>query len=558
MSSWSPKTPEELAARIEAAEPEWQAYLFGGLTDVPEAAELVAEAVAAGAADVIARHETSYLTSEHIRGATLEAIDPLPGADTKVAVVTVPGAEFWRIQPGDPPEDRARVAAAEARLATLEAGPSRKATPTMPRTAIPPPQQHLVAHVVEADQVPTEVYTPSVITATPQHPPALAREPDILGQFAEELHKIGVAGERRAALLLYLAVTSRLLPRIVSVAVKGPSAGGKSFLAKQVINYFPPSAYYLLSGMSEHALVYDEAPLGHRMIVIYEAVGMAGDLQTYLVRSLLSEGHIRYVTVEKTKEGIRPKVIDRPGPTGLITTTTAVRLHPENETRMLSVTVNDSPAQTHAVLLAVAAGRELSGNVGPWHALQEWLVAGPTIVEVPYARTLAQLVPPVAVRLRRDFPSVLSLVRAHALLHRATRQVVNGVVVATVADYAAVRELVVDLVSDSAGMTVSEAVRETVKAVGDLTVAGSETSVTKLAALLHLDKASASRRVRSAIDGGYLQNLEDRRGRPYRLALGDPLPDEVTILPPADEVLRCCSDDGGGTNPETAEEPPDD
>ena len=394
-----------------------------------------------------------------------------------------------------------------------------------------------------------EVHTPSDNGATVQHLPALATEPDILARFADELHAIGVAGERRAALLLYLAMTSRLLSRIVSVAVKGPSAGGKSFLAKQVINYFPPSAYYLLSGMSEHALVYDEAPLVHRMIVIYEAVGMAGDLQTYLVRSLLSEDHIRYVTVEKTKEGIRPKVIDRPGPTGLITTTTSVHLHPENETRLLSVTVNDSPGQTHAVLLAHADGLELSGDVEPWHDLQRWLERGPVTVRVPFARTLAEAIPPVAVRLRRDFPSVLSLIKAHALLHRATRDVVNGEIVATIADYAAVRDLVADLVSDAVGMTVTEAVREAVGAVGDLTLAGGETSVTKLAARLHIDKASASRRVRSAIDGGYLQNLEDRRGRPSRLTLGDPLPDEVTILPLPDEVLRCCSDIGGGTNP---------
>jgi len=393
--------------------------------------------------------------------------------------------------------------------------------------------------------------TPSVNTATLQHPPALAREPDILARFADELHTIGVAGERRAALVLYLAVTSRLLNRIVSVAVKGPSAGGKSFLAKQVINYFPPSAYFTLSGMSEHALVYDETPLVHRMIVIYEAVGMAGDLQTYLVRSLLSEDHIRYVTVEKTKEGIRPKVIDRPGPTGLITTTTAVHLHPENETRLLSITVNDSPAQTHAVLLAYADDRELNGNVTPWHELQEWLADGPTTVKVAYATELAKAIPPVAVRLRRDFPAVLSLIRAHALLHRATREIVNGVVIATIADYAAVRELVADLVSDAVGMTVTEAVREAVHAVGDLTLAGGETSVTKLAHRLQIDKASASRRVRSAIDGGYLQNLEDKRGRPYRLLLGDPLPEEVTILPLPEEVLQCCSDTEGGIHPRT-------
>jgi hypothetical protein len=56
----------------------------------------------------------------------------------------------------------------------------------------------------------------------------LAQEPDILGRFAVELARSGVAGESRIVKLLYLALTSRLLDRPVSIALKGPSSGGKS------------------------------------------------------------------------------------------------------------------------------------------------------------------------------------------------------------------------------------------------------------------------------------------------------------------------------------------
>ena len=42
----------------------------------------------------------------------------------------------------------------------------------------------------------------------------------------------------------------------------------------------------------------------------------------------------------------------------------------------------------------------------------------------------------------------------------------------------------------------------------------------------------------------YLKNLEDRKGRPARLQLADPLPDELVILPPV-EVLTGCSVEGG-------------
>ena len=39
--------------------------------------------------------------------------------------------------------------------------------------------------------------------------------------------------------------------------------------------------------MSDHVLAYSEEPLSHRFLVIFEAAGLASDLATYLLRSLL-------------------------------------------------------------------------------------------------------------------------------------------------------------------------------------------------------------------------------------------------------------------------------
>jgi hypothetical protein len=392
-------------------------------------------------------------------------------------------------------------------------------------------------------------------------PPELAEHSDILASFANDVEAAGLAGERRGTCLLYLAITSRFLDRIVSIAVKGPSAGGKSFLVETVLSYFPSSAYHALSAMSERALAYDQEPLSHRMLVIYEATGMAGEMQSYLIRSLLSEGRVRYVTVEKTKAGLGSRTIDRAGPTGLIVTTTAVKLHPENETRLLSLTVSDSPAQTRAVLLAEARGTGLRRDVSRWHALQEWLAAGPTEVAIPFASTLATAIPPVAVRLRRDFATLLALIRAHALLHRATRQIVDDEIVASFDDYAAVRRLAADLIGEGVERSIPTTIRETVAAVSELARDVGDTSVGALATKLQLDKSSASRRARTALERGYLKNLEERRVRPPRLALGDSLPDELTILPEVAELERlhgCIPEVGDGRDVEasTAVVPP--
>jgi hypothetical protein len=262
----------------------------------------------------------------------------------------------------------------------------------------------------------------------------LAQSDSILERLDHQLTRLGVVGERRGAKLIYLALTSRLLDRPVSVAIKGPSSGGKSFLVESVLKLFPQSAFHALTAMSERALAYSSEPLKHRHLVIYEAAGMVGELASYLIRSLLSEGRLRYETVEKTKDGLTPKLIERKGPTGLIVTTTALRLHPENETRMLSLTVTDTREQTAHVFRALADGVRDDVDVTEWRALQTWLATGSASVVVPFAKDLASLVPPVAVRLRRDFKTVLTLVRAHALLHQATRRKDGaGQIIATLA-----------------------------------------------------------------------------------------------------------------------------
>ena len=383
----------------------------------------------------------------------------------------------------------------------------------------------------------------------PAEQPVLASEPRILDRLADDVARLGVAGERRVVQIVYLAVTSRLLDRIVSLAVKGPSSAGKSYLVSSVLRFFPPPAYHTLSSMSERALIYDETDLRHRTLIIYEASGLESEMQTYLIRSLLSEGIVRYTTVESGKGGLKPRTIEREGPTGLITTTTAVRLHDENETRLMSVTVSDSPAQTRAVLRAQAREQEPSIDLGPWHELQTWLADNVAPVRIPYLRTLAEAIPAVGVRLRRDFPAIKALIGAHALLHQMNRERdADGAVIASFRDYAVVHDLVADIVADGVERTVSPTVRETVDAVAAMDL-DLEVGVTTAAVgnELGLDKSAAHRRVRQALNRGYLRNLEERRFRPARLVVGDPMPEETDVLPALEELERlhgCTFDEG--------------
>jgi hypothetical protein len=305
--------------------------------------------------------------------------------------------------------------------------------------------------------------------------------------------------------------------------------------------------------MSEKALAYFEEPLSHRFIVLYEAAALTSDFTSYLLRSLLSEGHLRYRTVEKTPTGMRERIIQKEGPTGLIVTTTAVGLHPENETRTFSITITDTRLQTKQIMVEIAKtynGQSQSVSMRRWHDLQAWLQSGGSGVIIPYAVPLAEATATVAVRLRRDFSAVLTLISAHALLHQANRKRTKGQIVATYEDYGVVRDIVADFLTEGLETTVSPTIRETVTVVERLNVPGG-VSIAELAKVLDLDKSVVSRRVRVATARGYLKNLEDKNGVHARLVKGEPLPKDQQILPSVEALQDRCSVAGskGGIQP---------
>jgi len=385
----------------------------------------------------------------------------------------------------------------------------------------------------------------------------LAADPQILQRFGKEIVRCGLVGEDKIAKLLYLGLVSRLFSKPISMAVKGPSSAGKSFTVATVLRFFPQSAYHDLTGMTDHALVYMEEPLAHRFLVLYENHGIQGENGNYFIRSLLSEHRIRYETVESVKGELRSRLIEKEGPTGLITTTTAIALHPENETRLLSVTVTDTPAQTKAILERTAQDDHTIPDLSEWVALQEWLAQGPVDVTIPFAQKLASLIPPLATRLRRDFTVLLNLIKAHAVLHQVNRDRDDqGRIVATMSDYAEVRELVAEYFAEGIEATVSPEVRETVEAVKVLMDGYPDGVPSKqIEQRLQIDKATVSRRVKRARDRGFLVNLEEKKGRPMRLEVGDPLPDDLSILPDPALLMEeaCCTvaskTEGGPSSP---------
>jgi DNA-binding MarR family transcriptional regulator len=398
----------------------------------------------------------------------------------------------------------------------------------------------------------------------------LSQDPALLHRAIRALGDLGIVGEEENRGLLYLALLSAKMANPISVLVKGRSSSGKSFLVKTVLTLIPPRGYYELSSMSTKALVYADLDFTHRHLVLYEEDGLNNEEVLYLVRTLLSEGEIRYLTVEKTPQGkMAAREIHRPGPTGLITTLTKGLTKEDNETRTFSLYMDDSKDHTlrvvHALAVRESVGVRPEVEVAPWHALYEAL---PHVeVVVPFAPAIARLLdakdlPEDQTRLRRDFGRFLTLVKVVALLHHARREERGGHIVATLEDYALAYHLAarpmarsVHTVSPQA-LTLAVAVREVYEdklAKGDAPE-GVRVYVKELARRLRWATRTVQKWVDMADAAGLVEVQKDGTRLALRPVEGAPLEESsFRLLPEPERLARELGEGGRYVHPITGE-----
>lgn len=401
----------------------------------------------------------------------------------------------------------------------------------------------------------------------------LAETPDLMEQVIDQVQALGVVNERELITLAYIAGTSRVLAQPINPLVKGPSSAGKTFTSNRTLQLFPPESVNFLTSSSALSLVYDDSPLSHTILVVFEANQLQADEHStfsMLLRTLISEGKIVHqTTVEDPGSplGRRTVRIEREGPIALIITTTG-ELHAENETRMLSYHVTDSHEQTRGVIddLAARAKGEIAiiSDLTPFHDFQRWIALGPTDAIIPFAKKIAHKIPPTMVRFRRDVGALFNFIKASAILHQARRKIdERGRVVATIDDYRLAYPIFSKVMAESSGQEVTDAVRAVVELAAKRTTkptaksgstrftrSGLSSAASELAISSEqignetgLGKSSAYRAVLKAIDLGFLTNQETRRGKPFRLVLTHRVEDAGACLLPHPDAIAAESED---------------
>lgn len=389
---------------------------------------------------------------------------------------------------------------------------------------------------------------------------AVLGSPDPLDLVRNAITGSGYGGDMAPPLIVYLCMTTRLLPQRrgsmpAHLILLGPPSAGKTFALGTALRLLPQDAYISIEAGSPRVLIYDSTPIQHKVVIF----GEAGSIPTgednpaaSALRSLLQDGNLTYkVAVRDAETGdFTVRQIDREGPAVLITSSVR-RLGEQLQSRLFELEVPDSDAQVAASLKAQALV-EMHGVA----AADESLIAyqgylqtlAPIDIVVPFVDVLADMIAQniPSPRINRDFARLLSLVKAVTILrHKSRRQDAAGRFIAELEDYAAVYELVGDMFAASADGA-SLAVRATVAAtvalldakpsIGDVPAT---ITVGEIAARLGVNKSSASRTVKRACRSQWLLNDEGRNGHPARVRIGDPLPARAGLPLPKAVGDRC-------------------
>ena len=348
------------------------------------------------------------------------------------------------------------------------------------------------------------------------------------------LKSIYFAGDTSNAKLLFLASLTRFSKKPVSILIKGASGSGKSELMNTILRFIPEADKEVFTGMSEQSITFmEENSLRHKVLAIQEFSGLNNPAGNTNLRSLLSEGKIRRQTsITNAKDNnFNTQVNKVVGPISLFMTTTEKSIHPEDENRMISITVDQSPEQKRKVLLAKADA--FNGIIASQEVIKDMqaisIAYRKTLkkVEIPYVKKIAESMDTNFDQVLRHFDKILSLIEAHALLHQEDRGIKEGkIVIANEEDYSVVCSLLEPILSNQSKRVIDcdivrimKAIKEYGELKGDFLDSTPhdfdqlDTSNTFLAEKLQLSPSVVSEKCKKAKELGLIVN-DAPKGKP--------------------------------------------
>jgi DNA-binding transcriptional ArsR family regulator len=376
----------------------------------------------------------------------------------------------------------------------------------------------------------------------------LLAAPDFFQHLLHTMQQGGLVGEERNSQALYTVATSSVLPRPLNAMVKGKSSAGKNHLTNQVLRLFPKTAVREITSSSKTARNYGQDDFRNRIVYLQERNDAAGAIHP--VRLLISEGKLkRIVTVRENGEWATKTFVAN-GPIAAISTTTRDRIENDDETRHVSLWVDESHEQNRRIIRSYLSTQsaEKAEDVEVWrqaHRLVRERAAATKIVLPPWFSRIGDLVYDGSITVRRYLPAFVEVCRTLALLRSFQKSGDVATPPAQIAvdfvDYSVATILFDGVFVESLHRTADKnlptrlAVEEISKAKN-----GAGVSASELARHMKISEDRAYARLRSAGEAGIVERAnEAQRGnlKLYRTVdLPRIVPDPQTLFSQIDEI----------------------
>jgi hypothetical protein len=298
----------------------------------------------------------------------------------------------------------------------------------------------------------------------------IAHDPMLFKNRIDIVNKLGVVGEQKNIGLYFLAIDSCKLPMGIAgseaLALKnsGHYGAGKSFPMFMCLKLYSKNSYHLITSGSDKSLFNIEDGLKHKALILTEALALESNGKrdnelAYSIRTLVSEGQLKYqytgfrgkkrVTIVKKMEG----------PTSLLTTTIKGKLEDQLEDRLISAHPNTSAKQTQDIISRTADLASGIGNQVDEKTIKAWRLFNDSLdsveIIIPFAIEISDFVnknKSISIAARRAFKRVLSAIKTITLLYQKQRDRDGmGRVIAEYSDYAIAFQLINDSFRESLG-----------------------------------------------------------------------------------------------------------
>lgn len=251
----------------------------------------------------------------------------------------------------------------------------------------------------------------------------LLQSPHLFTELLSAVRKRGLVGEERNALVVYVVATSRLLQDPLCLLVKGPSGVGKNFLTDTVLGFVPPFDVQQLTSSSTRSWNYLGKKLAHKVVYVKERNEETGSVRP--TRLLISERElVHIVTVRRGAHFVSERRVTE-GPIAAISTTTQNRVEVDDETRHLSIWLDESREQTERIMQAAVEEKHPPSprEKRVWHKVQQLIQKRAAVpIELPeWFRDAVQCMGSDDVWARRYIDAFLQACRTVALIRSFRR-----------------------------------------------------------------------------------------------------------------------------------------